>query len=63
MNHVEHDTLTCEYPTCHAIGQLYTARMWPSGDALEYVRCNAHTLLDVVVPVVHGRTRKAAHHG
>ena len=60
---VDTDTLICEYPTCHSVGQLCVTRMRPSGDTVEYVRCNVHTLLDVVVPVVHGRTRKAAHHG
>ena len=61
MNHVEH-ALICEYPTCHAIGQLCVTRMWPSGDTVEYVRCNVHALLDVCIPVVHG-VRKAAHRG
>lgn len=49
------DTLYCEYPTCHHVGQVYTARLWPCGDVIEYVRCNMHRTLDAVVPVVRGR--------
>ena len=62
MNHIESDILICEHPSCRAIGQLLTVRLWPCGDSIEYVRCASHALLDSVVATVGARrvsTRKA----
>ena len=55
VNHIESDTLICEHPSCRVSGQLLTARLWPCGDSIEYVRCASHTLLDTVVATVGAR--------